>query len=179
MRCALAIAILTSILVADAACAQQHEPTRHEHHQPYAGLEKRTIKALSEQQLADLRAGRGMSLALAAELNGYPGPKHVLEHAQTLNLAADQRAEIESLFEAMRQEAINAGEAVIAAEANLDQLFAEGSADAASLDAAMRQVGHAHMILRRTHLAYHLSTKAVLTPEQVAAYNRLRGYVSN
>ena len=179
MRCAIAIAILTSILVADAACAQQHEPTRHEQHQPYAGLEKRTIKALSEQQLADLRAGRGMSLALAAELNGYPGPKHVLEHAQTLNLAADQRAGIESLFEAMRQEAIKAGEAVIAAEANLDQLFAEGSADAASLDAAMRQVGHAHMILRRTHLAYHLSTKAVLTPEQVAAYNRLRGYVSN
>ena len=103
----------------------------------------------------------------------------MLEHAHTLNLAADQRAEIESLFEAMRQEAINAGEAVIAAEANLDQLFAEGSADAASLDAAMRQVGHAHMTLRRTHLIYHLSTKAALTPEQVAAYNRLRGYVSN
>ena len=92
MRCALAIAILTSILVADVASAQQHAPTRHEHHQPYAGLEKRTIKALSEQQLAYLRAGRGISLALAAELNGYPGPKHVLEHADALNLAANQRA---------------------------------------------------------------------------------------
>ena len=42
--------------------------------QPYAGLEGRSVKALSEQQIADLRAGRGMGLALAAELNGYPGP---------------------------------------------------------------------------------------------------------
>src|SRR6266849_3579115 len=48
--------------------------------QPYAGLQTRPIKAISEQQIADLKAGRGMSLALAAELNGYPGPKHVLEH---------------------------------------------------------------------------------------------------
>ena len=37
---------------------------------PYAGQEGRPIKALSEQQIADLRTGRGMSLALAAELNG-------------------------------------------------------------------------------------------------------------
>jgi hypothetical protein len=32
----------------------------------------RSIKALSDQQVSDLRAGRGMGLALAAELNGYP-----------------------------------------------------------------------------------------------------------
>src|SRR4051812_36526408 len=47
--------------------------------QPYAGLEQRPIKALSQQQADDLRTGRGMGLALAAELNGYPGPSHVLE----------------------------------------------------------------------------------------------------
>ena len=40
---------------------------------PYAGMQSRPIKALSEQQVADLQAGRGMGLALAAELNGYPG----------------------------------------------------------------------------------------------------------
>jgi hypothetical protein len=37
--------------------------------QPYAGLEGRPIKALSEQQISDLRAGRGMGLALAARLH--------------------------------------------------------------------------------------------------------------
>ena len=58
--------ILVLVAFASAALAQSH--------QPYAGLEGRAIKALSEQQIADLRAGRGMGLALAAELNGYPGP---------------------------------------------------------------------------------------------------------
>jgi hypothetical protein len=42
--------------------------------QPYSGMQSRPIKALSDQTVADLRAGRGMGLALAAELNGYPGP---------------------------------------------------------------------------------------------------------
>jgi hypothetical protein len=41
--------------------------------QPYAGMETRPIKPLSEQQIADPRTGRGMSLALAVELNGYTG----------------------------------------------------------------------------------------------------------
>ncbi len=56
---------------------------------PYAGMQTRPIKALSEQQMADLSAGRGMGLALAAELNGYPGPVHVLELADKLNLSPD------------------------------------------------------------------------------------------
>jgi hypothetical protein len=41
---------------------------------PYAGLQTRSIKAFSEQQVADLSAGRGMGLALAAELgSARPG----------------------------------------------------------------------------------------------------------
>ena len=60
-------------------------------HSPYLGFEKRTIKALSDQQTSDLRAGLGMSLALAAELNGYPGPRHTLELASELNLTDEQR----------------------------------------------------------------------------------------
>jgi hypothetical protein len=59
---------------------------------PYAGLQMRPIKALSEQQVADLSSGRGMGLALAAELNGYPGPSHVLELADKLDLTTEQRA---------------------------------------------------------------------------------------
>lgn len=48
---------------------------QHQHgHTPYAGFQQRPVKALSEQQVADLRAGRGMGYVLAAELNGYPGP---------------------------------------------------------------------------------------------------------
>src|SRR5476649_989190 len=93
--------------------------------QPYAGLQERPIKALSEQQVADLKAGRGMGLALAAELNGYPGPSHLLELADQLGLSDAQRSTVRSLFEAMKAETIPIGERLIAQETALDELFAE------------------------------------------------------
>ena len=69
---------------------------------PYAGMQTRPIKALSEQQISDLDTGRGMGLALAAELNGYPGPSHVLELADKLELSAEQRATMRALFDSMK-----------------------------------------------------------------------------
>src|SRR5438128_9078395 len=87
--------------------------------QPYAGFEARSIKALSQQQIADLRAGRGMGLALAAEVNGYPGPMHVLQFADSLDLSDQQRAKMEELITAMKAEAIPLGEQLIVQEADL------------------------------------------------------------
>src|SRR5258705_4499780 len=72
----------------------------------YSGMQTRPIKALSDQQVADLKAGRGMGLALAAELNGYPGPAHVLELSDKLALTVEQRARVRQLFESMKQEAV-------------------------------------------------------------------------
>jgi hypothetical protein len=69
---------------------------------PYAGMENRGPKALSEQQIEDLRGGRGMGMALAAELNGYPGPVHVIELARALDLSEAQRGRTQALFEVMR-----------------------------------------------------------------------------
>src|ERR1700694_3241027 len=73
---------------------------------PYAGFEQRPIKALSSQQIDDLRQGRGMGLALAAELNGYPGPSHVVELAQRLELTDLQLVRARALFDAMKAETI-------------------------------------------------------------------------
>ena len=67
--------------------------------QPYAGLQERTIKTLSDQQIADLNAGRGMGLALAAELNGYPGPIHAIELADQLDLSSDQASKLKQLYQ--------------------------------------------------------------------------------
>jgi hypothetical protein len=58
--------------------------------QPYSGMQTRPIKALSDQQVADLKAGRGMGLALAAELNSYPGPSHLVELSDQLGLTSEQ-----------------------------------------------------------------------------------------
>ena len=146
------------------------------HHASYAGMLDRPIKALSEQQLADLRAGKGMSLALPAELNGYPGPSHALELAEPLKLSATQRARTQELFTQMQREAKAAGDEVIAAETALDTLFREKRATAEAVAAATTQAAQAHGRLRQTHLRYHLAMMDVLSSDQVAAYNRLRGY---
>jgi Spy/CpxP family protein refolding chaperone len=149
------------------------EPARNG---PYAGMQGRAIKALSDQQMADLRAGKGMSLALPAELNGYPGPVHALELAEPLKLTAEQRARTEAHFKQMQREAQAAGEEVIVAETALDKLFKSRRADAHGLKAATTQAALAQGQLREMHLRYHLSMLDVLSPAQVAAYNRLRGY---
>jgi len=144
--------------------------------QPYAGLEARSIKALSDQQIAHLKAGRGMGLALAAELNGHPGPMHVLELADSLDLSGQQRAKMQELFAAMKAEAVPLGERLIAQEAELDKQFAGKTITPASLAAATEAIGTTHATLRRTHLKYHLFTIEVLTPAQLQHYAELRGY---
>jgi hypothetical protein len=144
--------------------------------QPYAGLEHRAVKALSEQQVADLRAGRGMGLALAAELNGYPGPLHVLEHADALGLSEEQRERTKALFDRMKAEAVPLGERLIEQEARLDRLFAIREITAASLDAATNDIGATQARLRQTHLKFHLAMMDVLSPAQVEQYRALRGY---
>jgi hypothetical protein len=145
---------------------------------PYAGMQTRPIKALSEQQVADLKAGRGMGLALPAELNGYPGPAHVLELADQLGLSADQKAQVQSLFEAMKAEAVPVGAKLLDQEAALDRLFATHSVTAESLKAATEQIGETQAELRNTHLKYHLQTEQILTLDQTQRYSTLRGYGS-
>ena len=83
----------------------------HHHHHEYADIHDREITSLSEGELEDLRAGGGMGFALPAELNGYPGPSHVLDLADELELTKEQLEQTRRLFEAMREEAIAAGEA--------------------------------------------------------------------
>jgi hypothetical protein len=70
----LLLAAVGLVLIAGPTTAQ------HQHQQsPYADLKGREIKALSPEELAQYEAGEGMGLALAAELNRYPGPRHVLD----------------------------------------------------------------------------------------------------
>jgi hypothetical protein len=139
-------------------------------------MQNRPIKALSEQQVADLGAGRGMGLALAAELNGYPGPSHVLELADKLELSADQRTRIKSLFDSMKAEAVPLGVKLIEQEADLNNQFADRTITPESLKASTGAVAVTQGQLRETHLKYHLSTVAILNQGQMQRYAELRGY---
>jgi hypothetical protein len=166
------LAILATVLATAALPLSAQTP------QPYAGLETRPIKALSDEQIADLRAGRGMGMALAAELNGYPGPRHVIDLAEPLGLSEMQRRRTEEMFAAMQSETIALGEQLIAEEAALDSQFAEKTITPESLDAALRAIGSTQGALRAAHLKYHLATIDILEPMQVAHYAELRGYAS-
>ena len=163
--------VIAAILATAAAARAQHAPAS-----PYAGLETRPVKALSDQQIADLRAGRGMGLALSAELNGYPGPLHVLELADRLGLTGAQRTRVQDIHAAMKAETVPLGESLIAQETELDRQFATKSVTPASLQATTAAIGATQGALRGAHLRYHLSTLEVLTPEQVHRYGELRGY---
>lgn len=159
-------------LLAGAAMAQDHQ---HKH-APYAGMQNRDVKVLTEQQVADLRAGRGMGMALPAELNGYPGPMHVLELADRLSLSADQRERVQRAFEAMKAEAIAVGEKLIAGETALDRGFKDRSITPQRLAELSAAIGATQGELRAVHLKYHLTTAELLTSDQSRRYAELRGY---
>jgi hypothetical protein len=161
------------------AAALLFAPALHAQHQPYSGLQQRAIKALSDQQLEDLRAGRGMGLALAAELNGYPGPLHVIEFSDALELDRAQRTKMQTLFEAMKRETIAIGERLIEQERELDHAFVSKSVTQESLDAITRRIGATQAALRAAHLKYHLATVETLTPHQIKRYAELRGYTGD
>jgi hypothetical protein len=167
----LTVAVFAVVALGGFAFAQ------HQHGQtPYAGLEKRPVKALSEQQIADLRAGHGMGLALAGELNGYPGPMHVLELADQLELSVELRQRMRQLIDSMKAEAIPEGETLIARETALDRAFAERTISPERLAYLTGQIGETQARLRAIHLKYHLTTADLLSPHQRHRYAELRGY---
>lgn len=133
------------------------------------------IPALSARDQADLVAGRGMGFAKAAEANGWPGPSHVLELAQPLDLTADQRRATEALFHRMGDRARAIGAELVAAERALDDGFRHRTIDADALSATAARIGALQGAVRQVHLAAHLEQAALLTATQIATYNRLRG----
>ena len=143
---------------------------------PYVGQESRAIKALSPQEISDYLSGKGMGLAKAAELNGYPGPAHVLELAAQLDLTLDQKTKTEVLFKKMQARAIPLGIELVEEERALDRLFVSRAVNSQSLAQALARIGRLQGQVRQVHLDAHIEQTALLTPAQVEKYNRLRGY---
>jgi hypothetical protein len=144
----------------------------------YAGQEARGIKALSAQDIEALRAGEGMGFAKAAELNGYPGPAHVLALANQLELTPEQLARTRAIESSMRAAARAIGAKLIEAERQLDSLFASGQITERSLGASIVRIGELQSALRRAHLSAHLEQAKLLDRRQTARYMHLRGYDS-
>ena len=148
------------------------------HKSQYIGQEKREIKSLSESDIDELKNGRGWGLAKAAELNGMPGPIHLLEMKEEIKLSPEQIRKIKDIYQRMKGQAIPLGLKLIKLERMLNNHFAKGTITEKILDELLGKIAHVYKQLRYTHLAAHLETPDVVTPQQIALYNRLRGYSS-
>jgi hypothetical protein len=171
------VLLVAGLLLSGAALAQAG--TEEGSTSAYAGQEARAIKALSPAEQADLLAGKGMGLAKAAELNGYPGPLHVLALASQLELTQAQQRDTEALFQAMQSRAQALGSEVVEAERALDVLFERKQIAQPQLSESLARIGALQAQLRTVHLDAHLEQTRILTASQIAKYNELRGYVGH
>src|SRR5689334_22194907 len=118
--------------------------------------------------------GRGFGMAFAADQNGYPGPLHVLELKDRLQLTVDQETRMRALLEAMFAQSRPRDAKLAEAEARLRRLFAADSADDAGVRAAVADAEHARAELRLAHVLTHLRTRELLTEHQRRTYQQLR-----
>jgi Spy/CpxP family protein refolding chaperone len=174
----------TALLVCSPAMAfSQHQPagssdqsTTSSVQSPYAGQQDRAITSLSESDQRAIEAGQGWGLAKPAELNGVPGPSHLLELGQQIGLSTAQERKLRQLFAEMKAQAIVLGHQYIKAERDLDAYFRSGRFSDAVLRQKVDAAAEALANLRYLHLSFHHRTLDVVTPEQVKQYNVLRGY---
>jgi Spy/CpxP family protein refolding chaperone len=145
-------------------------------HSPYASQATGAIKALSEEERQALLSGQGMGLAKAAELNHYPGPRHVLDLGPQLQLSEMQRAQTQQIYDHMHQEATHLGALIIDKERELDNLFATEAVNSNHLPSLAHQIAQLQGDLRLVHLQAHVEMRRVLSREQVDTYDVLRGY---
>jgi Spy/CpxP family protein refolding chaperone len=143
---------------------------------PYAGQEQRALKSLSAEEVQGYLAGNGMGFAKVAELQHYPGPRHVLDLAPHLQLSEEQYRRTQSLFEEMRHVAVRLGTQLVERERHLEARFAAGTIAEAELEALVAEIATLQGQLRSVHLKAHIAQRNLLTPEQIRRYDMLRGY---
>ena len=161
--------ILFMILLLGVAVAA----AQHQHGAPAGAGVPADHRAFLDAERAAIERGEGFGMALAADRNGFPGPKHVLELKKELQLTPQQEAAMQKLFDDMRAKATARGKEVLAAEVRLGKYFAEGRSEDELREETYR-VSTLRAELRWVHLSTHLAAKKLLSPAQVQTYMKLR-----
>ena len=143
---------------------------------PYSGFDKRQVASFSDAEVAAMLDGRGMGFALSAEINGYPGPAHILELADQLGLTTVQREVIRQRFEFMQVRAREAATRYVAAEKALDQAFRENVMDLVAIKRLTVEADNMRSETRFAHLQAHVEARRILAKDQLERYATLRGY---
>jgi hypothetical protein len=145
---------------------------------PHRDAPDSEIPGLGADEVAELREGSGMGQARVAEVQGYPGPRPVLDAwtAGQLPLSSKQVSRVQEIARAMASEARRLGGLVLDAERELALAFRNAGVDAPNLPARVDRIAALRGELRAVHLRAHLETRAVLDPAQIARHAELRGY---
>ena len=154
----------------------QADQIQHPHTSEYTGQEMQTIKSLSPKDIAELKRGGEWGLAKAAELNGLPGPVHLLEMREEFHLNDAQVTEITKIYNEMKSQAIQQGERLIALELELENHFQNRTINNTLLRSSLDAIEEVRKELRYIHLSAHLATPEILSEKQIEKYNELRGY---
>ncbi len=170
MKHLLLTTICLAVLVNGAAAQHQHQQS------PHVDLKTREIKALSDEAIQEYRNGDGMSLALSAELNLYPGPRHVLAIVEVMDLDAVQIARVEAIRDATNADAVRIGTQIVDLERALDRAFAHRTIDSTRLRSVTNEIGRLQGRLRFVHLAAHVAVTEILSQAQSEHYDTRRGY---
>lgn len=169
------VAFFSLLMLLVAATSAQDRLTSPYQHQAQSGL-----RGLSEDEIEELRAGSGMGLARAAELNSYPGPRHVLDAIEAGKLQAnrDQVEAVRQIFDGMKSDAQRVGTEILNEEERLEATFRAATMTEPDLRVRVARIATLQSELRAIHLRAHLATRAILSAAQVARYNELRGYTA-
>jgi hypothetical protein len=151
-----------------------------ENRSEYAGLERRVIKSISDDDLKALKKGEegvfGGMLGLSAELNNFPESMRVLKLEKELKLSDEQRKKIQQIADEKQRETVLLGEELIAAEKHLDSHFANDTVSSIELKDLANRSAEIFGRLRYFHLVSHIKTKDVLSQDQINLYNKICGY---
>jgi Spy/CpxP family protein refolding chaperone len=134
------------------------------------------VKTLAGDEIQGLLNGEGMGAAKAAELNHYPGPRHVLDLASQLQLSRVQRNKTQETYDRMHEEAVRLGREILHREEELDQSFKKDEVDPNKLKTLVMEIARLRGELRLVHLLAHAEMKRLLSKEQIEKYDELRGY---
>ncbi len=168
MKTYLAVATLMAVTLTGAVAQHEHAVAKA----TTPSAEKAHHEFLAQERAA-IERGEGFGMALAADRNGYAGPKHALELRAELKLTAEQVASLEKMHAEMREQALAKGRELLAAEQQLEEMFGGGRSEADLREQTLR-IGALKAELRWVHLGTHLAAEKVLSAEQKAEYHRRR-----
>ncbi len=168
-------------LVGTCMLAMISMPTQAQHvHESssYAHSRGAEVTSLTDEEVRALRQGEGMGLARAAELNHFPGPRHLLDLASDLELSDAQVRRIRAIHDRMKSQAVAKGEDIIMAEKHLANLFASGDPTAQQMTQVTEHLGAMRGQLQAIHLLAHIEAARELSAGQIREYDKLRGYLN-